>query len=248
MFEMMAMHWYEAEKIANVDHGPCWPAWAELPKGRRDVILKRVQDVLDGEVRRSECGPGDLAIWHGRLRTLPTRRLGQGMEVGVVYDSRYANFYDSMSLLPEYHVPCFGTYKTQNHTRLFGNSNVGQLDRCNLQVAGQLVSDQIWENKFWYADTQVYSDMADVLEYVFSKAVVTLVVGDRPSFQKKLIELIRWPQPAEVFIPVRQSFCMEVAFFGDALPTLFAELKKRDPEREQRLFLHTEGWRTRTVA
>lgn len=256
MIEMMAVHWYTAEKIANTEHGALWPKWAELPIGRRDIILKRVKDVLDGEVRRSECGPGDLAIWHGRFRTAPkyvpfsmpqaaedfsgeaTKRL-RGIRSVLYY-----NFFDSLDI----QRPDFGRLETRVSTRLFNNNNVGDLSRCNLQVGSQMPGDATWRNQFWYAETQMYPDMTDIMEYVFSKAVVTCCVNDRPVQQKRLVELIRWPQPLDFMMPPRSNYSMNVDFFGDSLKAMFEAMKKRDPEREMRLFLHLEGWLNRDVS
>jgi hypothetical protein len=68
-------------------------------------------------------------------------------------------------------------------TRLFGNANVGQLDRTNLQVPGQLASDQtyvILALRAWlYFDG---TNRRDLYLQTVSQLYFTLTLGDKPQF------------------------------------------------------------------
>jgi hypothetical protein len=56
-----------------------------------------------------------------------------------VRERRHQPFYDTLVRTTGNPAPAIG-----NSTRLFGNANVGQLALTNLQVAGQLASDQTY--------------------------------------------------------------------------------------------------------
>jgi hypothetical protein len=67
-------------------------------------------------------------------------------------------------------------------TRLFGNANVGNLSLTNLQVAGQLASDQTYVilslRTFLFFDG---TDVRDLYQQVSSQLYFTLNVGDKPQ-------------------------------------------------------------------
>lgn len=69
-------------------------------------------------------------------------------------------------------------------TRLFGNANVGNLALTNLQVAGQLASDQTYvvlSIRCWlYFDG---TDIRELYQQVASQLYFTLNLGDKPQFQ-----------------------------------------------------------------
>lgn len=124
-------------------------------------------------------------------------------------------------------------------TRLFGNANVGQLALTNLQVAGQLASDQTYVilalRCFLYFNGT--NRRANYIQ-VASQLYFTLHVGDKPMFQapawyfpagggiwgydgttsifsngtpsqEAILKLAR-PIP----VPVRQNFIVEASFFA----------------------------------
>lgn len=124
-------------------------------------------------------------------------------------------------------------------TRLFGNANVGQLDRTNLQVPGQLASDQtyvILALRAWlYFDG---SNRRDLYMQTISQLYFTLTLGDKPQFvapcwyhpagggiygfdaansvlnngypsQQAILKLAR-----PIIIPVRQNISVNAEFFA----------------------------------
>jgi hypothetical protein len=124
-------------------------------------------------------------------------------------------------------------------TRLFGNANVGQLDRTNLQVPGQLASDQtyvILALRAWlYFDG---TNRRDFYLQTVSQLYFTLTLGDKPQFvapcwyhpagggiygfdaaasvlnngypsQQAILKLAR-----PIIIPVRQNISVNAEFFA----------------------------------
>jgi hypothetical protein len=124
-------------------------------------------------------------------------------------------------------------------TRLFGNANVGQLDRTNLQVPGQLASDQtyvILALRCWlYFDG---TNRRDLYLQTVSQLYFTLTLGDKPQFvapcwyhpagggvygfdaaasvlnngypsQQAILKLAR-----PIIIPVRQNISVNAEFFA----------------------------------
>lgn len=72
----------------------------------------------------------------------------------------------------------------QQSQRLFGNANVGQLALTNLQVAGQLASDQTYiilamRCCLFFDGT----NRRTLYQQVASQLFCTLVLGDKPAFQ-----------------------------------------------------------------
>ena len=111
-----------------------------------------------------------------------------------------------------------------NSTRLFGNANVGNLALTNLQVAGQLASDQtyvILALRCWLyfngTDRRVlYLGMASQLYF-------TLNVGDKPQFQCPA-----WYVPAGGGIHGFDSGST-TSIFNNGMPTQEAILKLARP-------------------
>ncbi len=71
-----------------------------------------------------------------------------------------------------------------NSTKLFGNSNIGNLAMTNLQTAGQLASDQTYvilalRNYMFFDGTNARSNYTRVSSQLFW----TLTVGNKPMFQ-----------------------------------------------------------------
>ena len=123
-------------------------------------------------------------------------------------------------------------------TNLFGNANVGQLALTNLQVAGQLASDQtyvILAIRAWlfFRGTNAFTNYVGVSSQLY----LTLQLGDKPQFtaptwyfpsgggiygsdpatenlnlgypsQNAILKLAR-----PIVLPVRQNFFVNCAFF-----------------------------------
>lgn len=164
------------------------------------------------------------------------------------------------------------TTALQNTTNLFGNSNVGNLSLTNLQVAGQLASDQtyvILALRAWlYFDGT--NRRANYL-HVNSQLYWTLIVGEKPMFsapcwyfpagggtwgfdsvssvfnngtpsQEAILKLAR-----PIVVPVRQNFAVQASFYSmgsvSALDGLNAGAQ--DDEKEVKFLL--DGLQTRDV-
>ena len=126
----------------------------------------------------------------------------------------------------------------QQSQRLFGNANVGQLALTNLQVAGQLASDQTFiilaMRCFLYFDGD--NHRTNYLETA-SQLFFTLVLGDKPAFQApcwyfpagggisgvdNANSVLNLGEPTHeailklarpIMMPVRQNFYVEATFF-----------------------------------
>jgi hypothetical protein len=120
------------------------------------------------------------------------------------WEHRRLNVYDCLG---------FGPYWEMDQQcpsrRLFGNRNIGQLDRCNLQVPGQITFDDtsaFLEN--WYARSDATEADLPVLEWAAHHTIVTLVIGDKPMWLKSLFDLLRakpWVPPSRHLQPVTEE-------------------------------------------
>jgi hypothetical protein len=105
---------------------------------------------------------------------------------------------------------------------LFGNANVGNLSRTNLDVAGQLASDQtyvILSLRCW-----MFFDGAnarDLYQQVSSQLYFTLNLGDKPQFKAPI-----WYVPAGGGI---HGFDSTTAIFNNGAPTQESILKLARP-------------------
>lgn len=171
-----AMTWYHAEVHAG-----------RLPEKMTDgdiyaVAVPRVIDVFAGEVRRSECTPGDLAIWKGRPRVPP--------EVAMMHTSTWDNVYDTVDLTHG------GTY------RLFGCENVGNLFRTNLQVAGQIAGCAS------FTIHQMYADLGRDLS-IHDRVIAELCIGQNLIWNGHIRDMFAGV-PVGVVVPPRQNFYVRV--------------------------------------
>lgn len=156
--------------------------------------------------------------------------------IANVRERRHQPFWDSL-------IRTTGnpTVPLQNSTNLFGNSNVGNLALTNLQVAGQLASDQtyvILALRAWLYFNGT-NRRANYLR-VNSQLYWTLIVGEKPMFQAPCWyfpagggtwgfdataatgsifsngvpsqeALLKLARP--VVVPVRQNFAVQASFF-----------------------------------
>lgn len=151
-----------------------------------------------------------------------------------VRERRHQPFYDTLVNSTGAPTPALGP-----STRLFGNANVGQLNRTNLQVPGQLASDQtyvILALRCW-----MYFDGPNrraLYLQTLSQLYFTLTLGDKPQFtapawyfpagggpygfdaaesvlnngypsQQSILKLAR-----PIIIPVRQNISVNAEFFA----------------------------------
>lgn len=134
-----------------------------------------------------------------------------------VKERRHQPFWDTLIRTTGNPSPTIGS-----STRLFGNANVGNLALTNLQVAGQLASDQtyvILALRCWLyfngTDRRVlYLGMASQLYF-------TLTVGDKPQFQCP-----SWYLPAGGGI---YGFDSGTSIFNMGVPTQEAIMKLARP-------------------
>lgn len=163
----------------------------------------------------------------------------------------------------------------QNSTNLFGNSNVGNLSLTNLQVAGQLASDQtyvILALRAWlfFDGTNRRANYTRVASQLYW----TLIVGEKPMFQAPcwyfpsgggVWGLDATPGTGSVFnngeptqeailklarpiiVPVRQNFAVQASFFpmGNVSALDLLNFGAEDDQKEVKFVL--DGLQTRDV-
>lgn len=115
-------------------------------------------------------------------------------------------------------------------TRLFGNRNIGDQQRCNLQVPGQLTNDETpILITSWWVTTTTWPRIEDFM----AKAWLTMVVGDRPEMVTPALQLWRQRQTVLIPVPSRQNFSVTFDFRRiDGLAPAYAPP----------LYVFVEGW------
>jgi len=159
-----------------------------------------------------------------------------------------------------------------NGSKLFGNANIGNLSLTNLQVAGQLASDQtyvILALRCWLYFDGV-NRRANYLN-VTSQLFWTLVIGNKPMFQAPC-----WYHPAgggvwgfdatasifshgtpeqaailklarPIIVPVRQNFAAQADFFPIGTVNALANLNGGDETDVKNILYMLDGLQTRDV-
>jgi hypothetical protein len=161
----------------------------------------------------------------------------------------------------------------QQSQNLFGNANIGQLQLTNLQVAGQLASDQtyvILALRCWlYFDGT--NRRANYLR-VASQLYFTLSLGDKPAFQAPC-----WYFPAgggiwgavddsssiynlgmpthesilklarPIMVPVRQNFAVNAQFFTVGSTNALTLLNTGATDDQKVIMFVIDGLQTRDV-
>jgi hypothetical protein len=157
-------------------------------------------------------------------------------------------------------------------TRLFGNANVGQLQLTNLQVPGQLASDQtyvILALRAW-----LYFDGAtsrDLYLQTMSQLYFTLTLGDKPQFvapcwyypagggvygvdtsasvlnngypsQQAILKLAR-----PIIIPVRQNISVNAEFFSVGTTNVLDIINGAQTDDQMVIMFLIDGLQTRDV-
>ncbi len=184
-----------------------------------------------------------------------------------VRERRHQPFWDS--LVRTTGDPTPGIAPTQ---RLFGNANVGNLALTNLQVAGQLASDQtyvILSFRCW-----LYFDGTNArtnYQRVMSQLYWTVTLGDKPQFsapcwyfpsggglsgfdsttpifnngvpsQESILRLAR-----PIVVPVRQNFFAEAQFFAVGTTDALTLLNTGATDDEKVILFMLDGLQTRDV-
>lgn len=185
-----------------------------------------------------------------------------------VKERRHQPFYDTL-------IRTYGTTVTPAiaaSTRLFGNANVGNLALTNLQVAGQLASDQtyvILALRAWL----YFNGTARRANYlqVTSQLYWTLTVGDKPQFQapswyfpagggvwgfdsgtsifnngspsqEAILKLAR-----PILVPVRQNFSCTADFYTMGSENALTNLNTGNANDEKCIMFMIDGLQTRDV-
>jgi len=120
--------------------------------------------------------------------------------------------------------------------RLFGNANIGDTLRTNLQVPGQFVFDATLLVTSWWISTLESWPQAEAF---FAKSWVSLTVGDRQEAVQPGLTLWRGRQPLLVPIPVRYN--VFVTFDAHEL----LELHQEGPPIP--VYVFVEGWTVKQV-
>lgn len=157
-------------------------------------------------------------------------------------------------------------------TRLFGNANVGQLQLTNLQVPGQLASDQtyvILALRAWlYFDG---TNHRDLYLQTISQLYFTLTLGDKPQFvapcwyfpagggvygtdttasvlnngypsQQAILKLAR-----PIIIPVRQNINVNAEFFSVGTTNVLDIINNAATDDQMVILFMIDGLQTRDV-
>jgi hypothetical protein len=159
-----------------------------------------------------------------------------------------------------------------NSTKLFGNANIGNLALTNLQVAGQLASDQtyvILALRCWlfFDGTNRRANYVNVTSQLFW----TLTVGNKPMFQAPC-----WYHPAgggvwgfdathsifnlgtpeqgailklarPIIVPVRQNFAASADFFAIGTLSALDGLNSGATDDVKNIMYMLDGLQTRDV-
>jgi len=157
-------------------------------------------------------------------------------------------------------------------SRLFGNANVGNLSLTNLQVAGQLASDQtyvILSLRCWlfFEGTNARTNY----QQVTSQLYFTLNLGDKPQFQAPI-----WYTPSggglwgfdsttpvftlgdptqeailklarPIVVPVRQNFNVNMEFFAVGTTDALTLLNGGAADDQKVIMFMIDGLQTRDV-
>ena len=160
----------------------------------------------------------------------------------------------------------------QQSSRLFGNANIGQLALTNLQVAGQLASDQtyvILAMRCWmfFDGTNRRANYLNTTSQLF----FTLVLGDKPAFQAPawyypsgggvwgfdaVSSIYNLGEPTHesilklarpIMVPVRQNFAVEAQFFANGTTNALTNLQTGAADDQKIVQFVIDGLQTRDV-
>lgn len=160
----------------------------------------------------------------------------------------------------------------QNSTKLFGNANIGNLGLTNLQVAGQLASDQTYVilalRAYLYFDG---TNRRTNYMQVSSQLYWTLNVGDKPMFQAPCwyyptgggiygfdatTSVLNLGEPTQeailklarpIIVPVRQNFNVSADFFQVGTTVALDGLNTGATDDQKIILFMIDGLQTRDV-
>lgn len=251
------------------EQGRLTDAFDIVTKGRSeteqlDLLLPLVEDPSDEALRAAILDRQDVLIKRPRVTEIELKYLErlfplenqyqqslpglQGPRLVGWNEIRVQTFYDTLDFGPDL------SPATVSPTRLFGNANIGHLGLTNLQVSGQLASDQsFFVAEWWVSITprrpslrswsgplprpHELVNMAEDAKTLLGDSIATFYVGDRPRQNLLISELVRERQPALWDIPNRQNFIGEISVLNvpcQDVPCC-------------RLRLHFRGWQLRSV-
>ena len=135
-------------------------------------------------------------------------------------------FYDSLEVY---------TFMTQR-TRLFGNTNVGYHDKCNLEIGGQLAYDEA----FHLQTVRILPTFQNEkqCQQVLQGGILNFYIGDMPVFNTMLFGHTAVPLRVPYVIPVRQHISADVTLVRE-------EFEKMPTQQRERLYVCLYGWRVR---
>lgn len=187
--------------------------------------------------------------------------------IANVRERRHQPFWDTLV-----HTTGAPSPALQNTTNLFGNSNVGNLALTNLQVAGQLASDQtyvILALRAWL----YFNGTNRRVNYlrVNSQLYWTLIVGEKPMFQAPCwyfpsgggtwgydatTSVFNNGEPTQeailklarpIIVPVRQNFAVTASFYPMGSVDALAGLNGGATDDEKEIKFVLDGLQTRDV-
>jgi hypothetical protein len=187
--------------------------------------------------------------------------------IANVRERRHQPFWDTLI-----HTTGNPTTALQNSTNLFGNSNVGNLALTNLQVAGQLASDQTYVILALRAWTYFNGTnrRANYL-HVGSQLYWTLIVGEKPMFQAPnwyfpagggvwgydaTTSIFNNGEPTQeailklarpIIVPVRQNFAVQASFYALGSVVALDGLNSGATDDEKEIKFILDGLQTRDV-
>jgi hypothetical protein len=186
-----------------------------------------------------------------------------------VKERRHQPFWDSMIRTTGNPTPTI-----QQSSRLFGNANIGRLDLTNLQVAGQLASDQtyvILALRCWlfFDGTNARANYLNIAAQLY----FTLTMGDKPAFQAPCWyypsgggiwgssnaaadpiynlgmptheSILKLARP--IMVPVRQNFAVEAQFFTVGSTNGLTLLNSGAQDDQKVIMFVIDGLQTRDV-
>ena len=177
-----------------------------------------------------------------------------------VRERRHQPFWDS--LIRTTGAPATAVTAT---SKLFGNANVGQLSLTNLQVAGQLASDQTYVvlalRCYLYFDG---TNRRDLIQQTSSQLFFTFNLGDKPHpagggvwgqagdgssifnnglpSQESILRLAR-----PIVIPVRQNISVDAQFFAVGTTNVLDLINGAAGDDQQVIQYLIDGLQTRDV-
>lgn len=160
----------------------------------------------------------------------------------------------------------------QNNAKLFGNANVGTLSMTNLQVAGQLASDQTYValalRCYLYFDG---TNARNNYQRVSNQLYFTLVVGEKAMFQAPCwyfpagggvygfdagSSVLNHGYPSQqsilklarpIIIPVRQNISVNAEFFSVGTTNVLDLINNAQSDDQMVIMFMIDGLQTRDV-